>query len=150
MDFQELAPLLSKWWPHIVTFSGVCVFLNYVAAHRKEDQADSKSRGGVITPTPGRNLQPTGKPDDEDDHVFQDVAREDGDVFFDDVENVEHVPFSLGRLKESEMLKQSWDFYKKMNTRRTVRHFSPDPVPREVIENVIRTAGWLLLYAPSL
>jgi nitroreductase len=40
-----------------------------------------------------------------------------------------------------EMIKKSEDFYKLMKQRRSVRNYSIDPVPREVIENCIRTAG---------
>lgn len=42
---------------------------------------------------------------------------------------------------EDEMLARSRDFFEMMKTRRTVRDFSDKPVPREVIENAIRTAG---------
>lgn len=44
-------------------------------------------------------------------------------------------------MSEFEMVKKSEDFYKQMHTRRTVRFFSRDPVPLEVIENIIKTAG---------
>lgn len=33
------------------------------------------------------------------------------------------------------------DFYEHMNHRRTVRHYSPEPVSRSIIENCIKTAG---------
>lgn len=39
------------------------------------------------------------------------------------------------------MLAASNDFYRALQSRRTVRSFSPDPVPLQVIENCIRTAG---------
>jgi iodotyrosine deiodinase len=40
-----------------------------------------------------------------------------------------------------EMLKRSEDFYEWMNQRRSVRDFSSEPVPKEVIENIILTAS---------
>lgn len=40
-----------------------------------------------------------------------------------------------------EMVARSRDFYAEMRRRRTVRNFSDKPVPREVIENCILTAG---------
>lgn len=40
-----------------------------------------------------------------------------------------------------EMVDRSADFYDLMRRRRTIREFSDKPVPREVIENAIRTAG---------
>jgi nitroreductase len=36
---------------------------------------------------------------------------------------------------------RSFDFYKMMDSRRSVRHFSKESVPLEVIENVIKTAA---------
>jgi iodotyrosine deiodinase len=42
---------------------------------------------------------------------------------------------------EAEMLERSRDFFTLMKSRRTIRDFSDKPVPREVIENAIRTAG---------
>ncbi|MDQ4076244.1 MAG: nitroreductase family protein [Chloroflexota bacterium] len=40
-----------------------------------------------------------------------------------------------------EMLQRATAFRKEMDRRRTVRHFSERPVPREVIEECLRTAG---------
>jgi len=39
------------------------------------------------------------------------------------------------------MLQRSRDFYHEMNTRRTLRMFSDKPVPRELIEHLLMTAG---------
>ncbi|XP_042858714.1 iodotyrosine deiodinase 1-like, partial [Penaeus japonicus] len=49
--------------------------------------------------------------------------------------------FPSCRYSPEESIKKSKEFYELMNTRRSVRFFSSDPVPREVIENVVRTAG---------
>lgn len=56
-------------------------------------------------------------------------------------ENVAHVPFAGERYSEAEMIKRSQTFYELLNKRRSVRFLSDEPVPREVIDNVIRTAG---------
>ena len=42
---------------------------------------------------------------------------------------------------EDEMVRRSEAFCSEMARRRSVRHFSDRPVPREVIENCVRTAG---------
>ena len=39
------------------------------------------------------------------------------------------------------MVKRSEEFLKFSNKRRTVREYSNKPVPREVIENIIKAAG---------
>lgn len=50
-------------------------------------------------------------------------------------------PLNFRRLPPDEMLARARAFYAEMNARRTTRHFSPDPVPLEVIELAVRTAG---------
>ncbi|MCB0733648.1 MAG: nitroreductase family protein [Bacteroidetes bacterium] len=42
---------------------------------------------------------------------------------------------------EQELSERAITFYQAMNTRRTVRDFSDKPVPRHVIDDIIRTAG---------
>jgi nitroreductase len=52
------------------------------------------------------------------------------------------IPFKNPRsFSEEEMLKKSKEFYEIMRLRRTIRDFSDKPVPREVIETCIATAG---------
>ncbi|MBN1965509.1 MAG: nitroreductase family protein, partial [Anaerolineae bacterium] len=50
-------------------------------------------------------------------------------------------PLDFTRLPETEMLARSREFLARMSTRRTVRDFSPEPVPFELIANAIATAG---------
>jgi iodotyrosine deiodinase len=51
------------------------------------------------------------------------------------------IPLEFERLSGEEAVERSRDFLDLMRKRRSVRHFSPEPVPRELIENAIRTAG---------
>ena len=51
------------------------------------------------------------------------------------------VPLKFTRLEPAEALERSRAFLGLMETRRSVRHFSPEPVPFELVENAIRTAG---------
>jgi iodotyrosine deiodinase len=51
------------------------------------------------------------------------------------------VPYAPPRLAEEEMRRRAGAFFAEMNARRSVRHFSPDPVPRDLIELAIRTAS---------
>jgi iodotyrosine deiodinase len=51
------------------------------------------------------------------------------------------VPYRPERLPESEMLRRARAFYEEIDRRRSVRDFSPDPVPREMIELALRTAS---------
>ncbi len=51
------------------------------------------------------------------------------------------VPLPFERLAEDEMRRRATAFHAEMNRRRTVRDFSRDPVPLDVIRSAIRTAG---------
>jgi len=51
------------------------------------------------------------------------------------------IPHRPPRLDEPEMLVRAREFYEQMSTRRSVRDFSADPVPRELIELAIATAS---------
>lgn len=51
------------------------------------------------------------------------------------------VPLDFVRRPLADTLGRARDFYVEMNRRRTTRHFSNEPVPREAIELAIRTAG---------
>lgn len=53
----------------------------------------------------------------------------------------EFVPLSFQRLAPDEQLARSRNFLVQMRTRRTVRQFSREPVPYELIENAIATAA---------
>jgi len=51
------------------------------------------------------------------------------------------VPLEFVRYSDDEQLSRSRRFLDEMRTRRTVRHFSREPVPDELIENAVATAG---------
>jgi len=51
------------------------------------------------------------------------------------------VPLRFTRYPEDEMVRRARAFYARMNERRTTRHFSTEPVARELIELAIRTAS---------
>lgn len=51
------------------------------------------------------------------------------------------LPHSRPILSDEQLTQNAQTFYQEMKTRRTVRHFSSRPIPRAVIENIIRTAS---------
>eukprot|EP00095_Tigriopus_kingsejongensis_P008761 maker-scaffold92_size382268-snap-gene-2.28 protein:Tk08761 transcript:maker-scaffold92_size382268-snap-gene-2.28-mRNA-1 annotation:"iodotyrosine dehalogenase 1" len=56
-------------------------------------------------------------------------------------DKVEMVLYQGPKFTEAEMLSRSKEFYQFMNLRRTLRFYSDRPVPMQVMENIIRTAG---------
>ncbi|XP_074844807.1 iodotyrosine deiodinase 1 [Carettochelys insculpta] len=80
--------------------------------------------------------------DDLRDSTDLHVGEEDADSDWQGAdENIAHVSFSAERYSESEMIRRSKEFYELLNKRRSVRFISDEPVPREVINNVIKAAG---------
>ena len=51
------------------------------------------------------------------------------------------IPLQFDRLDEATMLERAREFRARMNKRRSVRFFSDEPVPMEVVHEAIRTAG---------
>ena len=51
------------------------------------------------------------------------------------------VPLAWERLEPEVALRRSRRFLEQMQARRSVRHFSPEPVPRELVENAVAAAG---------
>lgn len=51
------------------------------------------------------------------------------------------IPYALPRLDPDALTARAKQIFEEADTRRSVRHFSADPVPREVIELAIRTAS---------
>ncbi|CAN5756849.1 nitroreductase family protein [soil metagenome] len=51
------------------------------------------------------------------------------------------VPLAFQRYPKDEMGERARAFYHDLRRRRSVREFSPEPVPRDIIENALRAAG---------
>ncbi|MFK7797374.1 MAG: nitroreductase family protein [Aureispira sp.] len=51
------------------------------------------------------------------------------------------LPHSRPIISDEQLAQNAQSFYQEMKTRRTVRHFSSRPIPRAVIEHIIRTAS---------
>jgi len=54
---------------------------------------------------------------------------------------IDTVPLTSAAYPEQEMLQRARDFYQLASTRRSVRDFSDRPVPREIIEQCLLSAG---------
>ncbi len=57
------------------------------------------------------------------------------------INGYQHNLYNPNRISEKEMLEKSESFYNWINKRRTVREFSTEPVPKKVIENIIKSAS---------
>lgn len=57
------------------------------------------------------------------------------------INGFDHIRYGRPILSDAELIENSKTFYSEMATRRTVRDFDTRPVPLEVMENIIQTAG---------
>lgn len=57
------------------------------------------------------------------------------------VNGYKHVIYHPEKISSEESIQRSSVFYKWIDTRRTVREFSDEPIPKEVIENIIKSAS---------
>ncbi|XP_061704308.1 iodotyrosine deiodinase 1 [Cydia pomonella] len=56
-------------------------------------------------------------------------------------EDTPHIPYKPVHRSDDKILQRSREYYELMAQRRSVRMFSTEPVPQEVIDNIIKTAG---------
>lgn len=59
--------------------------------------------------------------------------------------DLKHIPYQYVRLSEKELLARALKFYQLAAARRTLRYFSADPIPKEIIREIIRAAGILFV-----
>jgi nitroreductase len=52
-----------------------------------------------------------------------------------------HIPYQPEKFSEEVMIKRARDLFEMANRRRTIREFSNKPVPREIMLDIIKTAG---------
>jgi iodotyrosine deiodinase len=56
-------------------------------------------------------------------------------------DNPQFIPLEFQRLTADQQIKNADDYYENLNKRRSIREFSDESVPREIIEKAILTAG---------
>ncbi|XP_075976283.1 iodotyrosine deiodinase [Anticarsia gemmatalis] len=73
---------------------------------------------------------------------FPDNGDDDPDFLISAIpEDTAQIPYKPQKRSDDEILRRSREYYELMAERRTVRSFSPEPIPQEVLDNLIKTAG---------
>ncbi|CAH0546578.1 unnamed protein product [Brassicogethes aeneus] len=127
--------LFQEYWPFFV--AGIILYViarvgyAYMVEKDKKLQYKHKKNEDLQTPDQIADIDKddSGEADDEEELVPAYP------------ENLEHIPLNFQKITIEESIKRSNEFYELLNKRRTVRHFSNDPVPREIIANIIKAAG---------
>ncbi|KAM7395528.1 hypothetical protein PAMA_007006 [Pampus argenteus] len=129
--------LLSVLTPVLAVVLCMIIGFMFVKSRQTETSSQGKTKGCSKV-----GFKPWVDEDLQDETEITAREEEDGEwAGSTEGEDVAHVPYSLPRYPEDKMLQRAQEFYTLMNQRRSVRFISPEPVPREVIDNVIRTAG---------
>ncbi|XP_026197133.1 iodotyrosine deiodinase 1 [Anabas testudineus] len=126
--------LLSVLTPVLAVI--LCLVIGFILVKRREPETTSSARSKAKT-----DFRPWVDQDLQDDTEITAREEEDSEWVDSNEEDLPHVPYSPLRYPENTMLQRSQDFYTLMNQRRSVRFISPEPVPQEVINNVVHTAG---------
>ena len=122
---------VQTYWGTLACMLAVPIFIRYRQASLQEDNSK-----GVIKKEVEEKVKRKEAADVSDDDANSD--EEDQSALEADLE---HVPFVHKRYDTKEMVERSEQFFQDMNRRRTLRFYSDKPIPREVIDNIIKTAG---------
>jgi iodotyrosine deiodinase len=135
---SELAPFLSAYWIHIAA-SLTCLALLFVYKINTNGSNPS-SQKHLQSRVPRRKESIRDKGEDP----LAEFADENPDPSLAPPlhpADTPHLPYEPARLPVPEMIARSREYYETLNRRRSVRFFSKDPVPVEVIENIVKAAG---------
>ncbi|XP_044729305.1 iodotyrosine deiodinase 1 [Chrysoperla carnea] len=131
-------PFIKQYWPFILT--GFLCYLSTRIFYSKYASQDKKK--DIINST----YQTPDEIAEISENNSDDTQNDENEECDDDYQpslpsDLEHIPLNYDRISIDETIDRSNEFYNFMNLRRTVRHFSQEDVPIEVIRNIIRTAG---------
>ncbi|XP_015265637.1 PREDICTED: iodotyrosine deiodinase 1 [Gekko japonicus] len=127
MAFSALTP---------VFIAIICVLIGIILKGSRKGTKKLESK-----PSQKAESRPWVDEDLKDSTDLQGEEEDDGGEWQGLDDNIAHIPFMTERFSEEDMVKRSKDFYAFLNSRRSVRFLSDEPVPREVIDNVIKAAG---------
>lgn len=131
---EDYFPFLAQHWFTLITVGIISVATSSVI--QKCFRSTVTSRSGQQTSV--RVPRKEAADDNEDD----DGTNEDQDDAGDE-KQVPRVLFRYTRPSQVDSIRRSAEFYERMNQRRSIRAISSDPVPLEVIQNIIKAAGRL-------
>ena len=150
---SQSAPFLASYW-HYIAAGAATVLLAILVAymlspgnpnHDQNRQKKTKQDKGDKTK---EGAKPKKKIDmmtfDKGEHPLEEFDDEKPDPSLAPPlhsADTPHVLYEFEKLSEDDMKHRSLTFYEQLNKRRSIRNLSSDPIPIEVIENIIRAAG---------
>ena len=109
---EQYAPFLSHYWLHLLSIGIAFLIVSLIKSVSRQDDA-----------------------------FVQDTTKDLAPLYNEDEGN--QIPYiHANKISQTEMTVKANDFYNFMNTRRSVRFISKEPVPSlDVIKTIVRTAG---------
>lgn len=135
VSLSELAPFLTAYWPYTLA-TLTCLGLLLVTYYLQNRLTSMKAEA---TRSPLKIMA-----QEKGDHPLAEFADEKPDSSLAPPlhqADTPHIPYTPQQFTEDEMIEKSSEYYKTLNERRSVRFFSKEHVPIEVIENIVKAAG---------
>ncbi|KAG7198899.1 hypothetical protein KM043_015720 [Ampulex compressa] len=126
----EILPFWTKYWYYVLLGVVTYVIFNifYKHSQNSELQRNRQNRDA---------LEVSENQNEEIDQDLSEANYEESAL----PKDLKHVPYEFSRLSETELIRRAREFYNITAARRTIRFFSPDPVPKEIIHEIIKAAG---------
>jgi hypothetical protein len=129
--------ILSNFGPHLVLSAAIFI-LTYIWYHKSRRQTYDEKDGNITAIN--RKLSIHNEEGSADDEDSTETDTEEMDPILPD--DLQHVPYvSRKMITEAEIIEKSKSYLDFMRERRSVRFYSKKKVPKEVIANIIATAG---------
>ncbi|KAI4499104.1 hypothetical protein M0802_005687 [Mischocyttarus mexicanus] len=137
---SEALPFCTKYWYLIVIGLCLCYFIESIILRR------DKRRIFPIVSNASKYSDDGARKDPSNEEVLNEVLNSDSNDEETILESalskdLEHLPYEYNKPNNEELLKRAKEFYEIANERRTIRFFSEENVPKEVINYIIKAAG---------
>lgn len=132
---SEVLPFCSKYWYHIVIALCFCFFFENIVLRL--------TKRGILTIISNALKYPDGARKDPNNKELEEVDSDNEEKFVESAlpEDLKHLPYEYSKPNDDELLRRANEFYEIANARRTIRFFSEENVPKEVIRYIIKAAG---------
>lgn len=136
--FAEYVPFTIKYFYHILVV--VVSFVLFQKFYGRSAEGTARSGTRAIT-TSDESADTSESNIAADTSETSDLNKVSLEVEPTLPRDLKHIPYHYVRKTEKELLARATEFYRIAAARRTLRFFSEDPIPKEVIREVIRAAG---------
>ncbi|XP_076681708.1 iodotyrosine deiodinase isoform X2 [Andrena cerasifolii] len=127
---SELLPFWTKYWGYVLI--GVITYVSLKLFHRLS------RKSGVFIEN-GKNSKYLSDTAEQLEDISREISENEEEPVLP--KDLEHVPYVYEKPCEAELLRRASEFYKTVAARRSIRFFSPDPVPKEVVREIIKATG---------